>query len=236
MKKALVILFMLLLIVGGAAWYFVSFRLDGMIEQRIETIGSGSFGTRVSVGAVRTDIRAGSLEISEISVANPPGFKNPDAFSLNNIEAAIDYASLDINRVVIERPEIVIEEAGGQTNVAKLLEELESAPSGSPDGGQQEPVIVVRHFRMNRSRAAFESGSLDRYTDVEVDAVELHDLRGTPTEVARVIATEVLREIASEAGTELLKGQAQKRFDEVQDKVGEKLQELLGGDDESGDG
>lgn len=236
MKKFLVILVAILLIAGGGVWYFVSFRLDGMIEQQIEEIGSRSFGSRVSVGAVKTDIRNGSLQISGITVANPPGFRNPNAFSLNNIEAAVDYASRDIRRLVIERPEIVIEEMGGETNFSKMLEELESQDSGSADSGGDEPVIFVRHFRMNESRAAFESKSLDRYTDVEVDAVELKDIRGTPTEVAKVIAAEVLNEILSEAATELLKAQARKQFEDVEEKVSDKLRGILGGDEDSDGG
>lgn len=236
MKKFLLILMVILLVAGGGVWYFVSFRLDGMIEQRIEEIGSRSFGSRVSVGAVKTDIRGGSLQISEITVANPPGFSNPNAFSLNNIEAAVDYASRDIRRVVIERPEIVIEEMGGETNFSKLLQELESQDSGSADSSGEEPVIFIRYFRMNESRAAFESKSLDRYTDLEVEAVELSDIRGTPTEVAKVIAAEVLNEVVSEAATELLKAQARKQFEDVEEKVSDKLRGILGGDDDSDGG
>jgi len=231
MKKFIVVLLVLALIVGGGLWYFVSFRLDSMIESRIEQAGTQSFGTRVSVGAVKTSIRDGSLAISEITVANPPGFRNPTAFSLNNIEAAVDYGSRDIKRLVIEQPEIVIEELGGKTNFELMLAELESIESepGNVDGG--EPEIVIRHFRMNESRAAFESASLDRYTDVEVDAVELNDIRGTPTEVARIIAREVVGEVTSEAATELLKAQARKKLQDVDQKVGEKLQEFFGSDD-----
>ena len=236
MKKILVIVVAILLIVAGGVWYFVSFRLDGMIEQQIEEIGSRSFGTRVAVGAVETDIRNGSLRISGITVANPPGFSNPTAFSLENIEAAVDYASRDVRRVVIEKPEIVIEEMGGETNFSKMLEELESRDPTPADPGAEEPVIFVRHFRMNESRAAFESESLDRYTDLEVDAVELSDIRGTPSEVAQVIAVEVLNEIVSEAATELLKAQARKQFEDVEDKVSEKLRDMLGGDDDSDGG
>lgn len=232
MKKFIVVLLVLALIVGGGVWYFVSFRLDSMIESRIEQAGTQSFGTRVSVGAVKTSIRDGSLQISNITVANPPGFRNPTAFSLNNIEAAVDYGSRDIKRLVIDRPEIVIEELGGKTNFEQMLAELESTESEPGDAGG-EPEIVIRHFRMNESRAAFESASLDRYTDVEVDAVELNDIRGTPTEVARIIAREVVSEVTSEAATEMLKAQARKKLQDVDRKVGEKLQEFFGGDGEA---
>lgn len=235
MKKILVVLLVLALVVGGGVWYFVSFRLDSMIETRIEQAGSQSFGTRVSVGAVKTSIRDGSLQISEITVANPPGYRNATAFSLNNIEAAVDYGSRDIKRLVIDRPEIVVEELGGKTNFEQMLAELESMDSEPSGAAGAEPEIVIRHFRMNESRAAFESASLDRYTDIEVDAVELNDIRGTPTEVARIIAREVVGEVTSEAATELLKAQARSKLDEVDRKVGEKLQEIFGGDDDAED-
>jgi hypothetical protein len=236
MKKLFLAVIVLLLIVGAGVWYFVSFRLDGVIEQRIEQVGTTSFGAPVSVGAVRTDIRNGSLEISEITVANPPGFRNPNAFSLNNIVASVDYANFDIKRVVIDNPEIVIEEIGGETNFSKMLARLESEPSEPSGPPGNEPVIVIRHFRMNESRAAFESEALDRYSDLAVDSVELNDIRGTPTEVAKVIATEVVSEIVSEAATEILKAQARKKLDDVEDTVSDKLRDLLGEDEEPDSG
>ena len=42
---------------------------------------------------------------------------------------------------------------------------------------------------MSESRAAFESESLDRYSNIKIGAVELNDLRGTPTEISNVIAS-----------------------------------------------
>lgn len=234
MKKIFVVLSVLLLLAGAGVWYFVTYRMDAMIEQRIESAGSLSLGTRVSVGKVTTSIKDGSLTISEVTVANPPGFKNKNAFSLNGIEAAIDYSSRDIKRLVIESPEIVIEEMGGETNFSRMMDELErSGPAPASDSpAKEEPIITIHNFRMNASRAAFESESLDRYSNIEIDAVELNDLKGTPTEVSKVIAAAILREVTSEAATEILKAQAKKQIDKMESKVSSKLKDLLGGDDE----
>jgi hypothetical protein len=149
----------------------------------------------------------------------------------------VDYANLDIKRVVIDKPEITIEELGGKTNFEQMLDELEKleAEPARAGAGADEPVIVLRHFRMNESRAAFQSESLDRYTDVEIDAVELRDLRGTPTEIAKIIAREVLDEVKAEAAGELLKAQAGKKYDEVEQEVGDALKDMFGGDKDSGD-
>jgi hypothetical protein len=219
MKKAISILIILLLVVGGGVWYFVTYRMDSMIEKQIETAASTSLGTLVSVGGVNTDIKGGSLTISNVTIANPPGFRNKTAFSLNGIEAAVDYANFDIKHVVIEKPDIVIEEIGGETNFTRMMaamEKQESAPDPDPaDDGVEEPIIVIRHFRMNESRASFESESMDHYSNLEIDAVELSNVKGTPSEVANVIANKILQEIASEAAVELLKAKAAEKIDSI---------------------
>lgn len=216
MKKVLITILLVVLAIGVVAWYFTTFRLDGVIKQQIEQVGSQSFGTAVTVGSVETDLKNGSLVISRIVIPNPPGYQNPNAVTLNGIEAALDYSSFDIKRVIIDRPEIVIEELNGETNFSELLAGLESSPEPAPSTeGAKQPTIVVHHFRMNESRAAFESASLEHYSELKIDAVEVKNVRGTPDEVARVIAEEVLEEVVSEAAKELLKAKASEKLDEL---------------------
>ncbi len=223
MKKALVILVGLVVVVGGAAWYFVAFKMDATIERTIEKHASASFGTQVSVGSVESDIKGGSLSISNITIANPPGFKNRNAFSLNDIEAAVDYANFDIKRIVINKPEIVIEEMGGQTNFDQILASLNQGKSSAEPGaetepaadGEEEQIYVIRNFRMNESRASFESESLDRYSNLKVDAIEIRDIKGTRSEVSKIIASEVISEITKEAATEMLKAKASEKISEI---------------------
>jgi hypothetical protein len=195
--------------------------MDSMIEQKIETMASASLGTRVSVGGVKTDIKGGSLTISNITIANPPGYNNENAFSLNGIEAAVDYANFDIKRVVIDKPEIVVEEKGGKTNFDQILagmEKQESAPPAESEpsaDGQEEQIIVIRHFRMNGSRASFESESLDHYSDLKVGGVELSNLKGTHSEISKVITNEIIKEITQAAAIELVKAKASEKLDDL---------------------
>jgi hypothetical protein len=221
MKKAITFLLVLVLVVGVGVWYFVSFRMDSMIASEIETAASASLGTQVTVGGVKTDIKGGTLTISNITIANPPGFKNRNAFSLNGIEAVVDYSNYDIKRVVIEKPEIVIEELGGETNFSRMMAAIEKQGSESdpdPDqaaDGKEEPIIVIHHFRMNESRGSFESESLDKYSNLEIDAIELSNIKGTPSEVTEIIATKIINEITKEAAVELLKAKASEKIDSI---------------------
>lgn len=216
MKKVLMAVLGVLLVVGLFAWYFVSFRLDGVIKSQIEEVGGRTLGTSVSVGSLSTDLKGGALTISDITVANPPGYKNANAFTLRGIEAAVDYQTFDVKRIVIDKPEIVIEEKNGETNFTELMSGIESSSEpAEPAGDEPQPTLVIHHFRMNKSRAAFESESLDRYTELEIDAVEIKNVKGTPAEVTEVIARKVVDEIVSQAAKELLKAKASEKIDSI---------------------
>ena len=121
-----------------------------------------------------------------------------------------------VKRIVIDKPEIVIEEKGGETNFTELLSGLESSPEpAEPAGDKPPPTIVIHLFHMNESSAAFESESLDRYSNLEIDSVEVKNVKGTPAEVTEVIATEIVNEIVSEAAKELLKAKASEKIGDI---------------------
>ena len=222
MKKLLVAILLLVVIAGAGAWYFVTFHLDNLIRQEIVQVAERSLKTKVHVGSVRTDLRAGTLTIEDITVANPPGFRNPNAFTLRGIEAAVDYETREILRIVVESPEITIEERDDQVNVAALLSAAEADSTPEPESdGTPPPQLVIHHFRMNSSRAAFESASLEHYSDVGIDAVELRDIRGTPQEVGEQILRGVLDEVVTAAAVELLKARASEKIDEAAKKLEE---------------
>jgi hypothetical protein len=180
-------------------------------------------------------LRKGTLTVREISVANPAGYRNPYAMRFDGVEAAVDYDNLEIKRLVIDQPEFLIEELGGTTNFQQMLEALEAGESPVPaaDPAKPEPEIVIRHFRIDQARAGFESASLDRYTDLNVDAIEMNDLKGTPTELANEIGRKVLKELSSEAAMALLEAQARKKAGDLGSKVSDSLGRIFGKDSET---
>jgi len=239
MRKLFLTLGAIVLVAIAGALYFINYRIDGVVETRIEKAATMALGTAVEVGGVRTNLRDGTLTIAEISVANPPGFDNPYAVQLHDVAAAVDYSGREIKHVTVENPEFFIEESDGITNFEQMLQSLDAgdgaepgmaADKGAKGSGSQggEPVISIRHFRINKTRAVFESRSLDRFTDIEVDAIEMSDLSGTPSQLATLIAREVVGELSSAAATEMLKAQAKKQLKGVSDEARDILHGLLG--------
>lgn len=231
MRKVFFTLGAIMVVAVAAALYFITYRLDSVVESRLERAATMALGSRVEVAGVRTNLRDGTLSVEQISVANPPGFENPYAVRLSAVRAAVDYKGLEIKQVAIDNPEFYVEELDGKTNFGQMLQTLNSGskPAAS-DSGKAEPMISIRHLRIGETRAAFASHTFDRYTDMQVDAIEMHDLRGTPSELAGQIGRKVVGELTSEAASELLKAQAQKKADDIQRKVDDKLRDLLRGD------
>lgn len=231
MKKLFVVVFLILALVAGGVWWFVNYRLDGMIAAEIENRGTQALGTAVTVGDVRTDLRGGALFVADLAVANPPGYARQHAVTFGHIEAALDYESLEISRVVLEEARIFIEEKDGRINVQEIEDALEArlaAETGSEAADETE--IAIERFLMRGTTATFESASLQRLSEVEIDDVELRKLRGTPEEVAGVIASKLMEEIAEEAGRELLRARTAKQLEDVERKISDKLREMLDDD------
>jgi hypothetical protein len=243
MKKLLGTLVILVLVIAAVAWYFVSFRLDGLIERVIEESGTSALGTSVQVGKVTTSIREGSLEISSLSVANPPGYSRANAISFDGIEASVDYEGFIIDRVIIDKPSVVIEEKGGKSNFGDLLAGMESGQSEpSPADETEQPTITIRQFRMNATSASFVSEALGADSELHVDAIMLNNIQGTPDEVALVIARRIVTDLSKVAATEILKAQAKKKLgldpneDDLKKSIGDRVKDLLGKDDDDSGG
>ncbi|MDX1555702.1 MAG: hypothetical protein R3212_06735 [Xanthomonadales bacterium] len=235
MKKFIITTVVVLFLGGGlVGWWYMFYRMDAMLVAEIQRKGSEAFGTQVTVGDIDVDLLDGAMRIDELAIGNPPGFSREHAVVFGSIEAELDYSTGEVERVVLEGARIYIEEHRGETNVQRLKDALESRIGGA--GGSRHSgsgdEIVIRRFLMRSTTATFESASLKRLSEVEIDEIEMHDLRGTPEFVSEKIAREVIEEIAEEAGRAMLQAQAEKQIDELTDKASEKLKEWLGTDDQ----
>ena len=229
MKKLIITVLILGIIGAGVVgWWYMFSRMDGIVEKAIAEAGSDAFGTQVTLDDVKLDLINGSMTLENLAIGNPEGFNRDNAVVFGSIEAAIDFGSMEVARVVLDDAQIFIEEREGRINVQELKQALESRISestvvhGSGEPGQEE--IVIQQFLMRSTMATFESESLDRLAEIEIDQIEMRDLRGTPEEVAEVIALNIVDEITDEAEQAMLR----KQLENLQDRALDELRGLLG--------
>jgi hypothetical protein len=235
--KRVIIIFVVLAIVGAGVygWWYMFYRLEGLFEAEFERQASEAFGTQVTLEDVKLDLINGAVEFENLAIGNPEGFKREHAVVFGSIEAAVDFRTGQVRHVILENARINVEEKNGSINIQELKQALETRISDEsgiePGTGGDEQELVIQQFLMHSTTATFDSDTLQKQFEVEIDSIEMRDLRGTPEQVAELIAYSLLDEITEEAERALV----QRQLEGIQDRALDKLREMLG-DDEEGQG
>ncbi len=129
---------------------YVLTSLDSLVETAIETEGSRATQSQVSVGAVDVDLFSGQGSLTDIAVANPPGFSAPTALRIGSTTFVIDLRTaaqdpIVISRVVIDQPTVTYEVGPNDSNLDVLRRNVEaytghrrSGDAGGTGTGQTE--------------------------------------------------------------------------------------------------
>ena len=140
-----------LAVVGGGLYYLRQ-NLDSIVANEIEAVGTDALGTRVHVGSVELDLRAGSGTIRDLRVENPQGFSDRRMVSIDEIALTIDVSSalavasgssehVVIKRLSIRDPRVsVVTDRNGRTNLQSVQAHLGGATSSSPAGSGPQPA------------------------------------------------------------------------------------------------
>jgi hypothetical protein len=143
---AVVLLLALLGLGLGLAWW----RVDSLAERLVERQGSAALGVPTTLGSARIRLAPAGVRLSELRIANPPGFADEHFFAMDSLAVAPDLASLWSDTVVIPRVEVdgvrmSLERHLTESNYRTILDNLSrgSAPA------EPEPVGGGRRVRID---------------------------------------------------------------------------------------
>lgn len=256
MKKVLIVVAIILALVVGGFWYLIS-NAGVLIKQQIEQQGSAYLGTSVVVANVDLALSDGRLTISGLQVANPEGYSDQIAFSLN--ELTFDLGTLveepyTIQTVSINAPEILYEvDESGKGNLLVLKDTLMSKlPASEEPPAEQAPganplVIVedvsVSNVRLKLDFEKINTGDLNieqkayEVTLPTFSAGSVGKPNGLPADqVGGAIVSKMLdnviaqaKEEAKKRAVEEAKKKAKEKLDEEKDKLLDKAGDKLKG-------
>jgi hypothetical protein len=249
MKKVLIGLGVLVVIVGIVLWRVYA-NLDKIVAKVIEDAGTEVTQTTVKVGGVELDLLNGKAGLSQLSVANPPGFSSPEIFSLELVSVAIDVKSVSSNPIIIDdivvkQPRVAYEmNQQGISNLDVLKKNVGSYStshdkrSGSatekqgPAGPEGEEIkLIIR-------RLSFEGGELNATSELRPDKRVKASLPAfTMSNIGQAsggatsdqIAKEVLNRLVKQAVDAASKAGVDKLADDLKDRATEKLGDKVGG-------
>jgi hypothetical protein len=238
MKKGLGIFALLLLLIAGGAWYFLSGAGD-FIRTQIEQQGSKYLGTTVSVSNVDLALTEGRMTISGVDIKNPQGFSSENAFSVEAITLDLGENISEpyiIQTVNINAPEILYEvDKNGKGNLLVLKNNLAAnlPKTNEPASADSaNPLLIVENVTVSnvRLKLNFEqlaTGDLKIETKAyEVtlptfNAGPIGNPKGMPADkVGAAVVNAMLNNVIAAA-----KSEAKKRLaEEAKKKVNEELE------------
>lgn len=162
LKMITLLIVVIVTIVVGVA-YYSSGKIDAYVKTAIEKYASESLGTKVTVGGVNISLRQTTATISNLEIANPPGFEDPIAFkaatvqiTLNSKESSLD--SVVIDRILLNSPSVFYIKTKQTDNLSVLADNAAKFANDNQKndqkGGQKEasskdskqPRILIKKF------------------------------------------------------------------------------------------
>jgi hypothetical protein len=167
MKKVLLILGLGGLIVLIAAYIGVAYFLGSIVKSGVNNFGPKLTQTKVELAGAHLSPLTGSGTLSGLTVGNPKGWSDGNAFSLGKVHVDIQPLSIFgdhvvINEISIDEPVFNYETKIVSSNINDLLKNIEAFTGG---GGQtvetkegKSVKFVVKKFRLTNAKATVGVG------------------------------------------------------------------------------
>lgn len=198
-----------LLIVLIIAVTYVWTNLDSIVKDSIQTYGSEATKTAVRVDTVKLKLTDGRAQIKGLTVANPPGFTDPNIFSLGEISTKIDINTINQNPIIIDEilikaPVVVYEiNKAGVANADILKKNVGGGGSSKADtssSGGEELKMIIRRIVVEGSSAKVRIAALGKDQSVTLPKIVMTDVGkksggATAAEVATQLSDRILGNI-----------------------------------------
>jgi uncharacterized protein involved in outer membrane biogenesis len=234
----------LLLIVVILIWLLAS-NLDGIVKRIIEDAGSDALGTHVALNSAAINLAEAKAALTGLTIANPKGFNERNAFILGRIEVALDPATITGNeivipRVIISQAALTFEQIGSNNNLQALMNNLNSGSdysSKEDNATDDEILIVIEELQLNGASMTIIADQVSKPLSLILPDITVRNIgrRGagvTPDQAAEAIIQPILKQ-AQAAATNRVKNEAKdlarEKADELKDKQLESAQKKLFG-------
>jgi hypothetical protein len=220
-------------------------RLDGVVASTVERYGSAVTGTAVDVDGVALALTDGRADLADITIDNPQGkgYDTDYAVRIGHTSVALDIGSLAGDVPVIEQLTlsgalINAEQRERASNLTDIQQHA-TASSGDAPPSTEPGRIIVKRFRLEDARVRLTSEYLDEpeelpLADVVVENIGAAAGGATYAEAAEAMLLPVIAAARAAAGERLkvavadaAREELQDEVDELEDRVGERVDELL---------
>ncbi len=199
--KLLLSVFLLLVLGAGAGMFF----LDGIVKQGIETVGTQVAKVEVKLDDAGVSIFSGKGALRGLRVANPKGYRAPQAVKVGQALVVLTPLSVFSERVVIrsvvvQETEIHYEKRDGKANLDVIQDNVEAAlrdrdKKAKPEKKLQIDSLIIRNAKVH----VYGDKPDEPPTVLTLNEIHLKDLGQGPegitgAELTRKLTTAVIKD------------------------------------------
>lgn len=229
MKKVIVSILVVAVVLAGAGVWLLYSNLDAIVERVIEQAGTDATGTQVSVESVEVALDERRASIYGFTVANPEGFSDAAMISFDELSVILESVDLGANEVniasvVAMNPRVHFELVGGSSNLQTVSDNL-GAGAEEPDQAEAaEPIqLSIDSVAIDDIEASLRSDRISEELQANLGNIRLNDLQGTPPEIARQVAGQIIRRLSETAAGAL----AERAGEELEQRARDELEEQV---------
>ena len=207
------IVVILIIIAVGVVW----FMLDSIAQTAIERGGTYALQVETKCGGASVRPFAGKFGVSQVSIANPEGFRSEQIMVLQTLDVDANMGSLtsdvvEVPSIVLDGMTVNIEQEGGKNNLSVLLEKIqgqkqeeEQTPEQAPPGKKVDVgVLLIRNVEAKVQLLPIGGEATDvvvKVPEIRLEHPTGEDARGaTVAELMRRIVPAVFAAIIEKGG------------------------------------
>lgn len=239
-RVALALVAVLVIALGGLYFY-----RNSLIRSAVESQASSSLGVPTTLGGAHLGLFGGTLDLDDLKIASPAGYKADHMFTLGGLDLGVNYADLRkdpvrVGKITIDKPKAVIEYADGKFNFQALMDQLGSQPSDK----KTEPVkMIIDELTVKDAAVEVRHPMLPSPVSVTIPSVTLKQIGNgegaqNGAAIKDVVGATMSALAASAANspqlkdlsalTDQLKAQAQQALSKAQKELGQQVQSITG--------
>jgi hypothetical protein len=207
-----------------------------MIHTTMEEAGTEMLGEPVTVDGVSLSLTSGSGEITGLRIANPDGYTDPYAFSMDRILLDIDLKSVAgspkrLNEFVLQSPKVFLEvleddrvylEELAAHLQAKINEMPPPEPTAEEPATEEEAaatLLAIDHLRITGVQLTVRHRKLDGgVRELTLPDIDLHNVGGTEGVTGPEVSLVVVEAITREGLKQALRGEVEREAGRLIDK------------------
>ena len=142
-RSLLAVILVLVIALGGLYFY-----RNSLIRSAVETQANSSLGVKTTLGAAHLGLFGGTLDLDDLKIGSPAGYKADHMFTLNGLDLGVNYSDLRkdpvrVGKITIDKPKAILESVDGKFNFQALMDQLGGGTQPKPDDKTSQPVKMI---------------------------------------------------------------------------------------------